>query len=240
MKINIVRFECGKSYEQQYELKFEKYHNRLLDAFVEIKTKIDPTLTFRSGCKSGVCGSCAVRVNGVEKLACKCVANDCDTIEPILKHTVVRDLVCNYEDALSKLKIIEPNIQSPSNLQISKKDEKKIDKQSDCILCQSCYSACPVLDYNSEFLGPYALTKSYRYIEDKKESQTITKLDAIQKNGIWDCTLCGNCTMVCPQGIDPKADISELRNVSVINGFHNPAQAIGSFGLDFGFNPNNF
>ena len=240
MKINIIRFQNEKSYKQEYELKFEKFHNRLLDAFVEIKTKIDPTFTFRSGCKSGVCGSCAVKVNGVEKLACKCVANDGDMVEPISKHTMIRDLVCNYDKALSKLEKIEPNIKSKNDVDIFKKDEKRIDRQSDCILCQSCYSSCPVLDYNADFLGPYALTKSYRYIEDKKESNTNSKIEAIQKNGIWDCTLCGNCTIVCPQGIDPKQDISELRNISVINGFSNPNQSFANFNQDFGFNPNNF
>ena len=93
---------------------------------------------------------------------------------------------------------------------------------------------------NEKFLGPYALTKSYRYIEDKKEASPISKINAIQTDGVWDCTLCGNCTMVCPQGIDPKNDILMLRNISAMNGFSDPNASLQNFGFDFGFNPNGF
>lgn len=240
MKITIQRTQNENKYEQSYNLECEKYHNRLLDALHEIKNKQDASLTFRSGCRSGVCGSCAVRVNGVEKLACKCVINDGDKVEPLANYEVLRDLVVDIEPAENKLKTIQPFIEEQSEAQILKKDEKRIDKQSECILCQSCYSSCPVLQVNPLFLGPYALTKSFRYIEDKKEKNTKSKIEAIQKNGIWDCTLCGNCTMVCPQKIDPKNDILILRNISAIHGFSDPNMSLPSFGLDFGFNPDGF
>lgn len=240
MKITISRKSNENKYEQTYELKCEKYHNRLLDALHTIKNKQDASLTFRSGCRSGVCGSCAVRVNGVEKLACKCLIKDGDKIEPLANYEVLRDLVVDIEPVQNKLEKIEPQITRLSDCVITKKDEKRIDKQSECILCQSCYSSCPVLLVNEKFLGPYALTKSYRYVEDKKEALPISKINAIQADGIWDCTLCGNCTMVCPQGIDPKNDILMLRNISAMNGFSDPNASLQNFGFDFGFNPNGF
>ena len=127
---------------------------------------------------------------------------------------------------------------------VAQEDVKKIDLQSNCILCNSCYSSCPVYEVNKEFLGPFALTRAIRYVNDKKLVNKATILDSIQTNGIWDCTLCSACTLVCPQGIDPKADIMQLQNISVQNGYLNPYTQnldFNSFEVDFGgFNPNGF
>lgn len=128
---------------------------------------------------------------------------------------------------------------------ISQKDIKNIDLQSNCILCNSCYSSCPVYDVNKEFLGPFALTRALRYVNDKKNAHSLDIVDSIQSNGIWDCTLCSACTLVCPQGIDPKADIMQLQNISVQNGYSNPYAQTMDFGMNFnddfsGFNPNGF
>ena len=128
---------------------------------------------------------------------------------------------------------------------IIQKDIKNIDLQSNCILCNSCYSSCPVYDVNKEFLGPFALTRALRYVNDKKNAHSLDIVDSIQSNGIWDCTLCSACTLVCPQGIDPKADIMLLQNISVQNGYSNPYTQTMDFGMDFnddfsGFNPNGF
>lgn len=241
MKITIKRFDGELNYEQSYEFEPENYHNRLLDALTFIKTKKDATLTFRSGCKSGVCGSCAVLVNGVERLACKCKINDNDIIEPLKNGKIIRDLINNIEYCGSKIKSFEPSIQNHTNQTITKNDEKRIDKQSECILCQSCYSSCPVLEIKPDFLGPFVLTRVFKYTEDKKETNIKSKLDFIQSNGVWDCTLCGACTIVCPQGIDPKNDILMLRNISVMNGHNDPNMgSFSGFSMDFGFNPNGF
>ena len=94
--------------------------------------------------------------------------------------------------------------------------------QSDCILCGSCFSACPVYAVNSEFLGPFALTRSWRYVSDIREQDTQEKIESVQSNGIWDCTLCNECVPVCPQGIAPKQDIAMLRGKSGTMGFMDP------------------
>jgi fumarate reductase iron-sulfur subunit len=243
MKINIKRF--NKESSQNDISEFEITNENLLKAFFEIKTEIDPSLTFRCGCKSGVCGSCAIRVNGVEKLACKTFVNDNDLIEPIKNSKIIKDLVVDVSHETLLIDRTKSYIEEIEDYKVTQKDIKSIDTQSNCILCNSCYSSCPVYDVNKEFLGPFALTRALRYINDKKTTYKTDILNSIQSNGIWDCTLCSACTIVCPQDIDPKADIMQLQNISVQNGFSNPNIQEFDFGMNFdddfgGFNPNGF
>jgi fumarate reductase iron-sulfur subunit len=244
MKINIKRFSKDKSFENkvyQYDIK----EDNLLKALYEIKINIDSTLTFRCGCKSGVCGSCVLRVNGIEKLACKTRIKDSDLIEPIRNSNIIKDLVVDVSHETFLIKKTNSFIEENQEIDISQKDVKIIDLQSNCILCNSCYSACPVYDINKDFLGPFALTRALRYINDKKNASSANIVSSIQTNGIWDCTLCSACTLVCPQGIDPKADIMQLQNISVQNDYTNPNLQTFDFGTNFdddfgGFNPNGF
>lgn len=247
MKINIKRF--NKENNQNDISEFEVVNKNLLKALIEIKVEKDNSLTFRCGCKSGVCGSCAVRVNGVEKLACKTFINENDLIEAIKNSKIIKDLVVDVSHEtllIERTKSFTEKIcQELEEYEVTQKDIKSIDTQSNCILCNSCYSSCPVYDVNKEFLGPFALTRALRYINDKKTTYTANILNSIQANGIWDCTLCSACTIVCPQDIDPKADIMQLQNISVQNGYSNPNTQTLDFGMDFddnfgGFNPNGF
>lgn len=244
MKIFIKRFN-NESLQNNEQNEYQVKNKNLLQALIEIKKEIDSTLTFRCGCKSGVCGSCAVKVNGTEKLACKTNINDNDLIEPMNNTNIIKDLVVDVSHEtllIKKLNLtINSNVQST---EISQENIKNIDLQSNCILCNSCYSSCPVYEVNKEFLGPFALTRALRYVNDKKLVNKASIVDSIQINGIWDCTLCSACTLVCPQSIDPKADIMQLQNISVQNGYSNPYTQnldFNSFGDDFGgFNPNGF
>ena len=244
MIINIKRFNKEKSPQESIDT-FEVENTNLLKALIEIKTKKDNSLTFRCGCKSGVCGSCAIRVNGVEKLACKTNISQNDLIEALKNSNILKDLVVNVSHETLLIEKTKSYISEIEKFNISQKDIKNIDLQSNCILCNSCYSSCPVYDVNKEFLGPFALTRALRYVNDKKNAHSLDIVDSIQSNGIWDCTLCSACTLVCPQGIDPKADIMLLQNISVQNGYSNPYTQTMDFGMDFnddfsGFNPNGF
>jgi fumarate reductase iron-sulfur subunit len=223
---------CNKQYS------IEKEEN-LLKTLQNIKETQNNSLTYRSGCRSGVCGSCAVRVNGVEKLACKTTINDGDVVEPLKNSTVIKDLVVELSNQSKSLKSASANLKKKSDAIITPVDEKNIDLQSNCILCNSCYSSCPIYEVNKDFIAPFALTRAYRYVHDKKESDIQAKIDAVQTNGIWDCTLCGNCNMVCPEHIDIKNDIMQLRNKSVQLGYNDPNMGNfdTSFTQDFGFNP---
>lgn len=211
----------------------------LLKALFDIKSNQDQSLTFRAGCKSGVCGCCAVRVNGEEKLACKTFIKENDFIEPLNNCVVIKDLIVDVSHETSLLKKSITSIDSDKVI-INDKDAQKIHLQSNCILCNSCYSSCPIYKVNKEFIGPFALTRALRYINDKKLENKNIILEKIQTDGIWDCTLCSSCTFVCPQNIDSKSDIQMLQNISIQYGYENP-KISSSFEDEFsGFNPNSF
>ncbi len=118
---------------------------------------------------------------------------------------------------------------------VSEEEMEAIQTQSDCILCASCYSACPVYAVNPDFIGPFALTRVWRYVSDVREISSDAKMAAVQTNGIWDCTLCGECVPVCPQNIAPVQDIRMLRTKSGMLGYQDPNMAsMFGGGLDFG------
>lgn len=231
MQIRIKRSNNDEA--QCYDVEIEKV--TLLTILNHIKTKIDPTLTYSHGCRSGVCGSCAVRVNGREQLMCEYKPQDGDLVEPIRNAAVIRDLVVesSHIDRLNR----KAAAWSEGSAQgaVGEEEMNRIETQSDCILCASCYSACPVYAVNPDFIGPFALTRVWRYVNDPRESGSENKIAAVQTSGIWDCTLCGECVPVCPQGIAPKQDITMLRMKSAMMGYNDPnaAMAFGG-GLDFG------
>lgn len=243
MKITI----CEKIYDlSALENSLEEREDNLLSILKTVKSTQNNSLAYRSGCRSGVCGSCAVRVNGIEKLACKTIIKDGDIVEPLKNSQVIKDLVVDLSTQEKFLKKSKAYLDTKSDEVITSIDEKNIDLQSNCILCNSCFSSCPVYDVNPDFLGPFALTRAYRYVNDKKEIETgiKEKIDHVQQNGVWDCTLCGNCNMVCPEKIDIKNDIMMLRNKSAQLGYIDPNIANFNTGFDagtnFGFNPNGF
>ena len=243
MKIKIRRFNKELSNESTIT-EFEVKNKNLLKALIEIKEDIDSTLSFRCGCKSGVCGSCAVKVNGVERLACKVFIKDDDLIEPLKNIEVIKDLIVNVSHETFLINKTKSYINKNSNKEIKQENIEKIDLQSNCILCNSCFSSCPVYDVKDSFIGPFALSRALRYVNDEKLESNDEIISSIQTDGIWDCTLCSACTLVCPQGIDPKADIMQLQNISVQKGYTNPN--FQNFSFDFnddfggGFNPNGF
>ena len=232
MKISIQR-ESIVSYE------VDLVGATLLEVLGEIKHKQDRTLTYSSGCRSSVCGSCSMRVNGREVLACSYKVQDGDFIEPLKNVNVIRDLVVDMDKAMSfNAKAKAWSIVNNNTNSVTQENEKINEVQSDCILCGSCYSACPVYAVNEEFLGPFSLTRVWKYVSDVREDDTKEKIDTIQNNGIWDCTLCNECTIVCPQDISSKADIEKLRSRSAMEGHEDPNFSGGfgdSFGSGFGF-----
>jgi fumarate reductase iron-sulfur subunit len=225
MQIKINR----QSNIESFEVPFES--TTLLKALYHIKSNQDNTLTFSSNCRSGVCGTCAVRVNGKEVLSCSYKVQEGDLIEPLAYHKVQRDLKVNKEQIRETLRPSTASLQTTQPTVITEEQVHLTEKQTDCILCDSCYSSCPVLEVNPNFIGPFALTRAYRYTADPREGNIQAIIDNVQTNGIWDCTLCGNCTEVCPQGINPKMDITLLRGTASQFGYSDPNfQA-----MDFGF-----
>lgn len=217
----------------EYKIPFKS--TTLLKALYHIKSYQDQTLTFNSNCRSGVCGECAVRVNGKEVLACSHKIESGDIVEPLKYHKIQRDLKVDRTKAIDTIKNSTAWLHQHKETTITPQEVKLTEKQSDCILCNSCYSACPVLEINPNFIGPFALTRAYRYTSDPREEEMRSIIDNIQTNGIWDCTLCGECTAVCPQGIDPKMDITMLRSGSTQFGYSDPNFTTMDFGFGGGF-----
>ncbi|MDF1878646.1 succinate dehydrogenase/fumarate reductase iron-sulfur subunit [Sulfurimonas sp. SAG-AH-194-C20] len=228
MKISIKKDDGFVSYESALE------DATLLELLNDIKQTKDNTLAFSSGCRSSVCGSCSMRVNEVEVLACSYKIQEGDIVEPLKNVPVIRDLVVDMDKAYSfNIKAKAWLSKISSEIQLDSQDAKTNEVQSDCILCGSCYSACPVYAVNGEFIGPFSLTRVWKYASDKREVDVEQKMNDVQTNGIWDCTLCGNCTVVCPQNISSKADIEMLRMKSAQYGLMDPN--FGSFDGGFGF-----
>jgi len=230
-KIKIQRYQQSSSYQEEFEVK-EKVKT-LLEALYQIKSQIDSSLSFDFNCKSGICGACAVRVDGKEALACSFKLKKREyLVEPLRYYEIKRDLIVDKSKNRALLLASKASLNSYKETILTPADEAKTQLQSDCILCSSCYSSCPVVEVNSNFKGPFALSRVYRYLEDRREGSK-TAIDAIQKDGIWDCTLCGECTLVCPQGIDPKGDILNLRALSTQAGYFDPNFTNMDFGLNF-------
>jgi len=229
MKITVKREEEFVEYEVDIK------ETTLLQLLNIIKTTQDNTLTFSSGCRSSVCGSCSMRVNDREVLACSYKVQDGDRVEPLRNVPIIRDLVVDMDKSYAfNAKAQAWQNSFKKGVAVTQENEKINEIQSDCILCGSCYSACPVYAVNEEFLGPFALTRVWKYVSDVREDDEKSKIDTIQANGVWDCTLCNECTIVCPQDISSKSDIEKLRSKSAMAGYSDPSFANG-FGGGFGF-----
>lgn len=229
MKILVQR--SHKEEPQEYNIALAGV--TLLTILNHVKMKMDSTLTYSQGCRSGVCGSCAVRVNGREVLMCEYKPCDGDLIEPMRNVSVIRDLVVESSCVEHFNRVANTWSEGSREEKVSEEDMHRIETQSDCILCTACYSACPVYAVNPDFIGPFALTRVWRYVSDPRQTLSDAKIAAVQTNGIWDCTLCGECVPVCPQGIAPKQDITMLRTKSSMLGYMDPNMNFGG-GLDFG------
>jgi fumarate reductase iron-sulfur subunit len=207
---------------QTYEIPLRKEWV-VLDALNHIKDQIDGTLSYRWSCRMGICGSCGMTVNGDPKLTCATFLTDYAPgpvrVEPLHNFPVIRDLVVELEDFLTKLHAVKPWIvrdheppveageflQTPAEL-----DEYK--QYSMCINCMLCYSACPVYGLEPDFIGPAAIALAQRYNLDSRDEGDADRLDVLnEQNGLWACTFVGECTSACPKGVDPAGAIQRYK-----------------------------
>jgi len=230
--LDVLRYnpeENSKQIYQSYEVPFRKDWV-ILDALNYIKDELDGTLSFRWSCRMGVCGSCGMMVNGEPVLSCAKFLNTFYPgpirIEPLENFPVVRDLVIEMSDFMEKLERVQPWIirkdedtpkdeylQTPSQLMDYK-------KYSMCINCMLCYSACPVYGLEPRFLGPAAIAIGQRYnLDSRDEGEKLRNPVLTEENGIWQCTLVGECSAVCPKEVDPAAAIQSLKVSSTVDFF---------------------
>ncbi len=230
--LDVLRYnpeENSKQNYQSYEVPFRKDWV-ILDALNYIKDELDGTLSFRWSCRMGVCGSCGMMVNGEPVLTCAEFLNTFHPgpirIEPLVNFPVVRDLVIEMSDFMEKLERVQPWIirkdedtpkgeylQTPSQLMDYK-------NYSMCINCMLCYSACPVYGLEPRFLGPAAIAIGQRYnLDNRDEGEKQRNKVLSEEEGIWQCTLVGECSAVCPKDVDPAAAIQSLKVSSTVDFF---------------------
>ncbi len=223
LKVARYRPEKGSNqYWQEYKVTYRR-DTVVLDALNQVKAEQDGTLAFRWSCRMGVCGSCGANINGVPRLTCETFLHDFEglelVIEPLAHFPVVKDLVVNFEDFMEKLVRVKPWIirdrESPveeGEYRQSAAELERYSQYSACINCMLCYSACPVYGLNEEWLGPAATALAYRYIEDSRDQGKKVRFPIVHDiKGIWECTLVGECSVVCPKGVDPMLAIQKTK-----------------------------
>ena len=207
-----------------YELDMDSCGPMVLDALIKIKNEIDPTLTFRRSCREGICGSCAMNIDGGNTLACTRAIDDTKgdvKIYPLPHMPVVKDLVPDLSNFYAQYAAIKPWLQTTSpapadheRLQ-SKDDQEKIDEPAACILCACCSTACPSYWWNSDkFLGPAALLAAYRWLVDSRDEAQDERLDDLDDSfKLYRCHTIMNCTQTCPKGLNPAKAIAETKKM---------------------------
>ncbi len=218
--------------DDQYNPRVDTYHVDLadcgpmvLDALIWIKNKIDPTLTFRRSCREGVCGSCAMNIDGTNTLACtedmKDIKGDVK-VYPLPHMPVVKDLVPDLTEFYAQQASIGPWLQTESvtpekEWMQSYDDRAKLDGLYECILCACCSTSCPSYWWNSErYLGPAALLQAYRWILDSRDEATGERLDNLEDPfRLYRCHTIMNCAKACPKSLNPAKAIAEIKKLLV-------------------------
>ena len=233
-KLNIRRFdpEQQRSYWQDFTLEVEP-QTTVLDALIQVREYMDGSLALRCSCRSAICGSCAMRINGHATLACKAklkaMAPDGGqvTVEPMGNMPVIKDLVVDMGLHWDKVRDVQPWLQpqgpEPEREYIAPNETMlHLAGVMGCIMCGACVSDCTVLEVDSNFLGPAALAKAYRFVGDPRDDADEERLKALsQYGGVWDCTRCYECVEVCPKGVAPMDRIMTLREKAIEAGFDN-------------------
>ncbi|MFW5684765.1 MAG: succinate dehydrogenase iron-sulfur subunit [Spirochaetota bacterium] len=235
VNLEIQRFNPESDSEphfKSYSLEVEPT-DRVLDALTTIKRNIDGSLAFRRSCAHGVCGSDAMVINGTEALACKTLIQDVAPddgatikIEPARHMKVQRDLMVEQDQFFGNYRAVKPFFIADESKPAPEKeyaqtiDERAaFDDPTKCILCGACYSACPVIDKNPNFIGPAAIVQASRFVFDSRDKGLEARLEILdQPDGVWACENHFECTRVCPRDIKvtkminfTKREIKKLR-----------------------------
>jgi succinate dehydrogenase / fumarate reductase iron-sulfur subunit len=225
LTFRITRYNTGGRGREHYTQEFEVEAMRgqsVLDCLNEIRWTQDGTLAFRRSCRSGICGSCAMTINGMSRLACETqvmtLGSSTITVEPLKGFRVIKDLVVDIDPIAEKLLAVKPylitktppptdqeRLQSPA-------DRAKLDGLYECILCGACTASCPSFWADEEYLGPHALLKAYRFIADSRDEGARDHFEALDdRRGLWRCHTIFNCVEACPKSLNPTKAIAALK-----------------------------
>ncbi|KAB2352326.1 succinate dehydrogenase iron-sulfur subunit [Actinomadura rudentiformis] len=224
---------------QEYEIPLRKAWS-VLDGLNHVKDHIDGTLSFRWSCRMGICGSCGMTVNGDPHLGCAAFLTDYAPgpvrVEPLRNFPVIRDLVVEIGDFMRKLPKVKPWLIRTDTAETGTAEAEAAEigtaeigtaerefpqtpaemdeyhRYSMCINCMLCYSACPVVGLEEDFLGPAAIAIAQRYNLDSRDQGAAERFDVLSSAaGVWDCTFVGECTTACPKGVDPAGAIQRYK-----------------------------
>jgi succinate dehydrogenase / fumarate reductase iron-sulfur subunit len=209
-----------------YEIDLDSCGPMVLDSLMKIKNEVDSTLTFRRSCREGICGSCAMNIDGTNTLACLKPIEDVDGevhIYPLPHRPVVKDLVPDVTQLYAQLASVEPWLKSktpppPDSERLQSPEERaKIDGLWECVLCFCCSTSCPSYWWNGDrYLGPAILLQAYRWIADSRDEMTGERLDELEDPfRLYRCHTIMNCTKTCPKGLNPAKAISEIKKLMV-------------------------
>ncbi|MBX8631133.1 MAG: succinate dehydrogenase iron-sulfur subunit [Thermoplasmata archaeon] len=227
-----VEFEVKRFNPATKMLESELFRTRVhrfstvLDALLDIKEKEDNTLAIRYSCRMGICGSCAMVVNGKPVLACETnvLQNSGEgriVVSPMLGHPLLKDLVTDFDDFFERHRSIKPHLvrndieekySAQKEYPQSREELSKYLPFSYCIMCGLCVDACPVVNTNPSFIGPQALAQVQRYYADSRDQLGDRRLEMVDRlEDVWDCEFAGACSLVCPKGVDPAFAIQLLK-----------------------------
>jgi succinate dehydrogenase / fumarate reductase, iron-sulfur subunit len=210
-----------------FSLDLDQCGPMVLDALIKIKNEIDTTLTFRRSCREGICGSCAMNIDGVNTLAClKAIADIRGPVQiyPLPHMPVIKDLVPDLTHVYAQYRSVEPWLKTASppppdrEFPQSVEEREQLDGLWECILCFCCSTACPSYWWNGErYLGPAVLLQAYRWIADSRDEATGDRLDALEDPfRLYRCHTIMNCTRTCPKGLNPAKAIAEIKKLMVL------------------------
>lgn len=195
----------------------------VLEGLIHIQEELDPTIAFRSSCRAAVCGSCAMHISGRYGLACQTqIANAARagvvTIRPLGNMPVIRDLVVDLSRFFAQWKSIRPYLVPGPKAKDGKEflqtpeERRRLNRIVDCIMCGCCYGACPSVARESGYLGPHALMRALRWVEDSRDNASDERLELVaDEKGVFRCHSAFSCEAVCPKKLDPASAVAELK-----------------------------
>jgi succinate dehydrogenase / fumarate reductase iron-sulfur subunit len=226
--LRIQRFDPEKDkrpYWKEYQVEVQP-SDRLLDALHRVKWYQDGTLVFRRSCAHGVCGSDAMTINSVNRLACKLLMKELGstvTVEPLRGFPIIKDLVVDMEPFFDKYRSIKPYFINydpapPTERYQSQEQRELYDDTTKCILCGACTGACPSFWGNRDFVGPAAIVQAHRFIFDSRDQGAYERLEILNdRDGVWRCRTIFNCTGACPREIKVTQAIGEVKKLLLFN-----------------------
>lgn len=205
----------------------------VLDALEWVKAEKDGSVSFRRSCRSAICGSCSMNINGVAGLACKTPVSDVlksdnsVMVDPMPNFQPMKDLVVHMDPFWDKYSRLKPYLQPKDKdedhereRRVSPEDMKKLVAVANCVMCAVCYSLCPVVSVDPAFAGPAAIAYAYRFIEDVRDSKRKERAAQISEDYLWLCAHCYACSY-CPKHVDPQDDIIAVKRATIEEGLTN-------------------